>query len=169
MVLQDSSDCIVPPAVGTTVSLGGLDVIFKLTGDQVAGAYAVVEHVLAPGQLGSPPHTHANEDEVSFVLEGEIGVQIGGDVFTAPAGTYVIKPRGIAHAFWNASAEPAKFVEIVSPPGFEQYFIEVADLLASGGPPDMEALAQIAARYGLTMHMEQLPDLMERFHVRLGP
>ena len=168
MVLEDQ-EFLVPSGSGTSVSLGGLEAIFKVSGAQTASAYAVVEHVLLPGQLGSPPHTHANEDEVSIVLEGEIGVLIGEDDFTAGAGAYVIKPRGIPHAFWNATSVPARFVEIVSPPGFEQYFVELADLLSAGGPPDMGALAQIAGRYGLTMHLERIPELMERFNVHLGP
>jgi quercetin dioxygenase-like cupin family protein len=168
MVLKDQG-FLVPSGSSTSVSLGGLDAIFKVSGPQTAGAYAVVEHVLLPGQLGAPPHTHANEDEVSIVLEGEIRVLIGEDVFTAGAGAYVIKPRGLPHAFWNATSVPARFVEIVSPPGFEQYFVEVANLLSAAGPPDMSELAQIAGRYGLTMHLERIPELMERFNVRLGP
>lgn len=79
-----------------------------------------------------------------------------------------MKPRGVPHAFWNNSAHPARFVEIISPPGFEQYFSEMAELLAAGGPPDFEEVARIAGRYGLTMHLEQLPDLMQRFNVSLG-
>ncbi|HEV2073744.1 MAG TPA: cupin domain-containing protein [Thermomicrobiales bacterium] len=168
MVLENQG-LFVPPESGRSVSLGGLEAIFKVPGAQTAGAYAVVEHVLLPGQLGSPPHTHANEDEVSILLEGEIRVLIGEDVFTAGAGAYVVKPRGLPHAFWNATSVPARFVEIVSPPGFEQYFVEVADLLSAAGPPDMGGLARIAGRYGLTMHLERLPELMERFNVRLGP
>jgi hypothetical protein len=128
----------------------------------------VVEHVLQPGMIGSPPHTHANEDEVSVVLEGGLGMQIGEDVFTAPAGTYIVKPRGIPHTFWNSSAHPARFVEIISPPGFEQYFSEVAELLSADGPPDFEGLTRIASQYGLTMHMERVPELMERFGVSFG-
>lgn len=84
---DDRQDLIVPPGEGGSVSLGGLDAIYKLAPDKTAGAYAIVEHVLQPGALGSPPHTHANEDEVSLILEGEIGVQIGEQVFTATAGT----------------------------------------------------------------------------------
>lgn len=154
---------------GPSVSNGGLEAIFKLSGDETSGAYAVVEHVVLPGQLGSPIHTHTHEDEVSIILEGEIGVLIGDDVFTASAGPYVVKPRGIPHAFWNGTTAPARFVEIISPPGFERYFAELAELLSAEGPPDMEGVVRLADRYGLIMHMERLPELMERFDVRLGP
>ena len=28
-------------------------------------------------------------------------LQVGGEFIEAPAGSYVIKPRGVAHGFWN--------------------------------------------------------------------
>ena len=166
---SDSPNFVVNPGAGDSVSFGGLDAIYKLDQDHTSGAYAVVEHVLQPGKLGSPLHTHAHEDEVSLILEGEVGVQIGEEVLTTPIGAYVTKPRGIPHAFWNSSDHPARFVEIISPPGFEQYFTEATALLSTEGPPDFEALTRLAAKYGLTMHMERLPELMQRFGVSLGP
>ncbi|MDQ5811503.1 MAG: cupin domain-containing protein, partial [Actinomycetota bacterium] len=36
-----------------------------------------MEHPLEPGALAAPPHTHANADEYSFVIEGEIEVLMG--------------------------------------------------------------------------------------------
>ena len=62
-------------------------------------AFSIVEHPLEPGVLGAPPHTHANEDETSFVIEGEIGVMIGGEEVRARAGSHVLKPRDVPHAF----------------------------------------------------------------------
>lgn len=168
-MVREDHGLVVAAESGASVSIGGLEAIFRLSGDETSGAYAIVEHVLVPGQLGSPPHTHTHEDEVSIILEGEIGVLIGNDVFTASAGSYVVKPRGVPHAFWNDTTAPARFVEIISPPGFECYFAELAELLSEEGPPDMEGVVRIAERYGLIMHMEQLPELMERFKVRLGP
>ena len=94
----------VPPDEGASISLGGLGVIHKLSGQDTGGSFSIVEHPLQPGTLGAAPHTHLNEDECSFVLEGEVGVQIGEQEFTATSGTYILKPRGIPHTFWNAGA-----------------------------------------------------------------
>ena len=83
---------------GTSISLSGLGVIHKLSGQDTAGLLAIVEHPLQPGTLGAAPgaapHVHLNEDEYSFVLEGEVGVQLGKQEFTATSGTYILKPRG---------------------------------------------------------------------------
>ncbi len=121
-----------------------------------------MEHPLEPGVLGAPPHTHSDEDETSFVIEGEIGVLIGEEELRAGAGSYVLKPRGVPHAFWNPGPEPARVLEIISPAGFERYFEELAGVLSAGGPPDLGRISEVAGRYGLTFHMERVPDLLER-------
>ena len=48
-------------------------------------AFSVVEHSLKPG-AATPPHTHAHEDEYSYVLEGKIGARIGDKVVEATPG-----------------------------------------------------------------------------------
>jgi hypothetical protein len=52
----------------------------------------------------------------------------------------VVKPRGIAHAFWNPGTEPVRFLELITPAGFEEYFAELEPILGAAGPPDVPAL-----------------------------
>src|SRR5829696_3482575 len=85
---------VVHPNEGVSISLGGLGVIHKLSGQDAAGSFSIVEHPLQPGTLGAAPHVYLNEDEYSFVLEGEVGVQLAEQEFTATSGTYILKPRG---------------------------------------------------------------------------
>jgi quercetin dioxygenase-like cupin family protein len=146
---------------GNVVWLGGVGVQFKVDGDDTSGAFSVVEHPLKPG-AATPPHTHAHEDEYSYVLEGKIGARIGDKVVEATPGMYVFKPRGVPHAFWNAGPEPARILEIIAPAGFEQYFADMAPLFNGPEPPDPAKVAEIAARYDLTYHMDHMdwiPDL----------
>jgi mannose-6-phosphate isomerase-like protein (cupin superfamily) len=155
---------VVSEGEGRSVYIGGLEAVFKVFGGNTGGAFSVVEHPVEPRVLAAPPHTHANEDEYSFVVEGEIGVWIDGEEFVAGPGTYVLKPRGVPHAFWNPGPGKARFVEIISPPGFERYFDELAELVYKGADdPDFEAsIASLGAKYGLTFHMELVPELLER-------
>lgn len=128
------SQYVMGPDDGRQVTLGALGArfLFDKEGD---GTLALVEHPLPARSLGSPIHTHTNEDEYSYVTEGEFGVQIGDEVFTAGPGTLVIKPRGIPHAFWNATDSPARMLEIISPAGFQKYFEELAEAYPKDGPP----------------------------------
>lgn len=156
---------------GDTVQIGGMDVVGKIASRDTGGAFAVVEHPLAPNTLAGPFHTHANEDEYSHILEGQVGFRIGDEEFVAGPGSYVLKPRGVPHTFWNPGPAPARLIEIISPSGFETYFHELAALLATfpaGAEPDFGAIMALGARYGLTFHMEQLPDLLLRHGLRLG-
>lgn len=165
---------LISPDEGRVVLRGGVGVVGKVSGTETGGSYSVVEHPLEPGVLGAPPHTHADVDvdvdEVSFVIEGKIGVMIGDEEFTAEPGAYVIKPRGLPHTFWNAGTERAKILDIISPAGFETYFEELADVLSStppGEPPDFGRIMEVAGRHGTTFHMERLPEIMERHGVEL--
>jgi quercetin dioxygenase-like cupin family protein len=100
------SDLFIPPGAGRAVELEGFGIVFKIFGSQNGGLFSVVEHPMAPGVLAAPMHTHTYEDEMSFVLEGEIKALIGEELILAPAGSYVFKPRGIPHTFWNPSNRP---------------------------------------------------------------
>jgi mannose-6-phosphate isomerase-like protein (cupin superfamily) len=166
----DGGRLVVDPDEGEVLVRGGFGVVAKVGGAPTGGSFAVVEHPLAPGVLAAPPHTHANEDELSFVIEGRMGALIGEDVIEAAAGAYVFKPRGVPHTFWNPGPTPARVLEIIAPAGFETYFRELGQILAVPGPPDIPRMMGLAARYGLTLHMERLPEVMERFGVALeGP
>jgi len=149
----------VKPDEGRSVSLRGMGVIFKISGAETGGAFAVVEHPMDPGRL-VPPHVHQHEDEYSYVLEGTIGARVGDREVIARQGSYLIKPRGLMHTFWNAGPGPARLLEIISPAGIENYFVELAEA-------DDPAPAELAAKYGVTYSLEWVPDLVSRFNLKL--
>ena len=155
---------LLSPDKGERVSMGGLGVRFMIGGNESGGTFALVEHPIGPRVLAAPLHTHEREDEYTYVLEGEVGVQVGDEVRVARPADLVFKPRGIPHAFWNAGDAPARAREIISPAGFERYFAEIAPLLPPNhvGPPDEQALGAIMAKYGLAMDFGSIPTLVER-------
>lgn len=154
---------VLAPTEGHYVQIGGIGVRHMIEATRTDGSFTLVEHPLAARSLGSPVHTHTREDEYSYVLEGTIGVQIGDEVLEASAGDLVFKPRDIPHAFWNATDEPARLLELIAPAGFERYFDEIAPLFPDDGPPDVEAFAAISERYGLIMQAETIEPLMQRY------
>ena len=77
----------------------------------------------------------------------------------------IFKPREQWHTFWNAGDTPARILEIISPAGFENYFRELGEELASGRP-DPQRLAALWERYELDMDMASVPGLVQRFGVR---
>ena len=133
--MSSDSQYVVGPADRTTLLQGPLGAVLMLGTERTGGRFSVVEHPLAPRALGSPVHTHRNEDEYSVVLEGVVGAEVGGQVIEAGPGVVLVKPRGVPHAFWNPADEPARLLEIISPAGFEQYFADLAEIFAIPGAP----------------------------------
>lgn len=153
---------------GTPIRIGGFGATVRVPSALTSGSVSLVEHTLAAGLLGAPPHRHVREDETSCVLEGELTVQIGGEVAVVRAGEIVVKPRGVMHTFWNAGLEPVRFLEVISPGGFEEYFVELAALIPPDRAPDMGALIALAARYGMEFDLAAMPELLSRHSLRLG-
>ncbi len=151
---------LVGAADGRQVRLQGFGTRYVVSAERTGGAFAIVEHDLGPRALGAPMHSHEREDEISHVTAGRLGVQIGDEVLEAGPGDTVVKPRGIAHAFWNPGDEPVRFLELITPPGFEHYFADLEPILDMQGPPDLAALGALTARYGLTMDMDSMPRLI---------
>ena len=70
-----------------------LGITHKVTAEGLGGALTSIEGRIPPGDM-IPPHTHTREDECAFVLEGELTFDVGGRIVAAPAGSFVLKPRG---------------------------------------------------------------------------
>jgi mannose-6-phosphate isomerase-like protein (cupin superfamily) len=156
------------PGAGEAVWIGGFGTIYKVPSEVTDGAVAIVEHVLGPQQLGAPLHRHSREDEISRVLEGELTVQQGDRQDTAGVGGTIVKPHGVFHAFWNAGTTPVRFLEVIAPGAFAQYFRELAPLLKREGPPDLAAVAALAGRFGVEFDFGSVPKLLAQHGLRLG-
>jgi quercetin dioxygenase-like cupin family protein len=141
--------------------IGSIGVGFRLGGDKTGGQLAIVEHPFPVGAL-VPPHVHTREDEFSIVTEGAIGFRSGSDEVTLEAGGYIVKPRGELHTMWNAGPSPARMIEVITPSGFERFFLELAEIFESG-PPEPDALQSLAGSYGLFFDPTWVPELMQRF------
>lgn len=159
---MDDASLHVEPGGGKLVELGGLGVHFKVRGAQTGGAFAVVEHPVAPAVV-IEPHMHQHEDELSYVLEGTVWARVGEREVELTPGAYLWKPRGVMHSFWNPGPEPARLLETISPAGFEDFFEQLATLLQGPEPPADDTVYGLCDRHGLTFDRSWLPDLEERF------
>jgi quercetin dioxygenase-like cupin family protein len=146
------------------VQIGGFGTTFLATDE----AYALIQHTLGPGLIGAPPHRHNREDEVSYVLEGTLTVWREGKVTVARPGSIVTKPRGEWHTFWNAGDLTVRFLEIISPPQFANYFRELAAVIPDAGPPDPGRVVALAGRYELELDFAALAQLTGQYGLRLG-
>jgi quercetin dioxygenase-like cupin family protein len=156
---------LVRAGAGRVLMDGPLGAVLLAGAGTTGGAASFVVHPVAPRTLGSPIHTHTREDEWTVVLEGRVGVQVGDDVVLAGPGDLVLKPRGIAHAFWNPTDKHARILEVITPGGFETYFEGLGAILAQP-VPDFAALGELAARHGVEMDPMSVPRLMAEHGLR---
>jgi quercetin dioxygenase-like cupin family protein len=150
---------IVGPRDGKLGKLGGIGVRFMVGGTESGGGFALVEHPMEPRALAAPMHRHSGEDEYSFVLEGRVGADLGGEIVYGETGDLIFKPRGQWHTFWNAGDSPARILEIISPAGFEKFFDTMAEL-AGRGELDPARLVALASEYGTEVDIASVPKLM---------
>ena len=135
--------------------LGALSHV-RLSGEQTGGAFSLTENLVRRG-TGSPVHVHDRDDETFFVLDGELRIVAGEEEHAAGPGTVAVLPRRLRHAYVVTSAT-ARFLSLHTPAGFEQFAAEVGQPAQAltlspepAGPPDLAALAQTAARHGITI------------------
>ncbi len=123
---------------------GHPDVVLKAGPSATLWAYSLLEFTVV--RNGPPMHVHHDAEEAFYVLDGEITIRMGTETVQAIAGSFVLIPRETSHTFDNASDHPSRLLTIFSPPGFEQFFPQVAALPEPAGSPEFLAAVQTIRR-----------------------
>lgn len=133
------------PGEGDTVEppVGG-ELAFKVRADQTGGTMTAFVSVVGPGE-GPPLHTHANEDESVYVIEGEMRFIVGDEIQATPTGSFVFIPRGVRHTWQNVGDRPARLLVHFTPSGMERFFERFAAL----DTPDPRAFETIGPDVGM--------------------
>jgi mannose-6-phosphate isomerase-like protein (cupin superfamily) len=75
----------------------------------------VIELCFGPDFEGVEPHTHTDQTDTFYVLEGEAEFTVGSEVFRGGPGTYVAAPIGVVHGFRNPGPGDLKMLNIHAP------------------------------------------------------
>jgi quercetin dioxygenase-like cupin family protein len=75
---------------------------------------AITEYTTKKGEE-PPDHTHATEDEVFYVLQGEITFRCGGETFDVGTGGMVYLPQGIEHGYTIRSEGAVRLLIVTFP------------------------------------------------------
>ena len=113
----------------------GIDHTVKAGEVQLGRGAAVVEYTTRHGEE-PPDHTHLTEDELFYVLSGDLTFHCGGETFDVEAGGFMYLPQGIEHGYMIRSAGPVRllvmtFPNQTLPGGWGGY---VADVEGQGDP-----------------------------------
>lgn len=134
-----------------TIALGDVSVRFLVEGDESNGTAAAFEVLIKAGGKMPAAHYHDAYEETIYGVDGVSTWTVAGErVGIAPGDALCIR-RGVVHHFDNLGDVDAKALCVVSPGILgPQYFREVADVLAAGGPSDLAAIGAVMRRHGLT-------------------
>ena len=139
-----------------------------VTSGQTAGRYSIVEQLM-PGRSGPPPHTHDRNDEVFYILEGEVALQLGDATAAAHAGQLVRVPQGTAHGF-VVTSEQARFLNFFVPAAMDEMVVALsvpatASTVPPAGAERPPGAEQVQAflnhlQESATLSWSQQPDLL---------
>ncbi len=134
--------------VASEIRVGQLRIDYIVDGSQTA-SLGMFELTVPPGSNVPPPHSHSNNEECVYVLEGTLRYSVGPETRDLEPGQTMSTPKGVVHAFSNPFAETARALIVLAPDIGAQYFRDVAHVINADGPPDKAALLSIMSRYGL--------------------
>jgi quercetin dioxygenase-like cupin family protein len=123
------------PVNEITLNIAGSQVFHKVKSKDTDNVFSVVE-IVTPQGKGVTHHVHEREDELVYLLEGEIEVTLGNQKMKAVPGVMALLPRGIPHSFTSVGNKPSRLLDTILPGQFDNYFVELAALFAAGDPSE---------------------------------
>ena len=148
--------------------------VFHRTAEETDGESVLVETIVRPHGFVAAAHVHPHQTERFEVLEGLLGLRIGGkELVAGPGDIAVVAPR-TPHRFWNAGEEEARFLCEVRPAlQFESLIETMFTLAAEGktnrkGMPSPLRLAVIAKAHFDTVRLPFPPAVLQRVALAVG-
>jgi mannose-6-phosphate isomerase-like protein (cupin superfamily) len=141
------------------------------------GTFLLMEATLAPG-TEPPPHVHSREDELFYVLEGELDAHVGDKAFKVETGECVFLPKCKPHAFVIRSPR-LRVLALFTPAGLEEAFRRMSSPAQSLDLPtgtvtystgDLNQTAQRLREYGVrVLAPDEVADQMPLYPKSLPP
>ena len=139
---------VIRRAEGTPLQVLGDQVTLKVTSDHSPHGLAIVTVDVAPDGSGTPCVTHAKEEEVYFVLEGELLMHTPDERHVLEAGDMVHLPQLMPHGCCNPTSRPTRFLAWTVGRPMDRFFVDVAPSVHEL-PRDVDALRAAMQRHGV--------------------
>ena len=164
-----------PPAEPLQLGGKGINMRTLVRSSQTNMQYSCVEFIVAPKQMGPPPHFHKDLDEIMYVLEGTVSVLVDETLYPVEAGGWHLRPRGIVHTFWNASDKPTRYIDMYFNQNFEDFLEElnnklIPDMaknnLTPADPGIAKRWADLDRRFGITTFFDQRQAIIDKYGLK---
>ena len=139
------------PQEQPVVKVGQLEIRYLIDGTVAGTGIGVFELTVPAGARVPPAHSHRDNEEVVYVLEGRLRFSVDGEMRDLGPGERMYTPRGSVHAFSNPHDSTAKALIILTPDIGAQYFRDVAEIANNPAGPNPARMAEVMTRYGLVL------------------
>jgi quercetin dioxygenase-like cupin family protein len=109
-----------PPNEGRMYDLGTMHAVFKADEKETQERYCISEWWLEPHTEGPGAHTHANNHDIFYVLEGTASILVSEEWINASKGAFILIPENIIHDFANRTNSKTGLLNFFIPGGFER-------------------------------------------------
>jgi mannose-6-phosphate isomerase-like protein (cupin superfamily) len=127
---------VLRPGQGRAYPMGRISAVFKADGAETKSRFSVSEWWLEPHTQGPGAHSHDEDDDIFYVIEGTMSIRLGERWIDAPRGSFVLTPAGMMHDFENRSSSRAGLLNFSMPGGFEENMPSIAQWFAEHPPKD---------------------------------
>lgn len=145
------------PREQPTLKVGQIEIRYLIDGTLTGGGVGLFEMTVPPGARVPPPHSHRDNEEVVYVLEGVLRYRVDDETRDLEPGQRMRTPRGSVHGFSNPHDKPARALIILTPDIGARYFREVADIANAPGGPNPGKMVEVMTRYGLVLEPPKPP------------
>ncbi|HXZ53416.1 MAG TPA: cupin domain-containing protein [Burkholderiales bacterium] len=139
------------------VNVGQLEIRYLVDGSQ-EGGLGLFEMKVPAGAHVPPAHSHTNNEECVYVLEGVLTYTVDSETRDLRPGEWMSTPRGSVHHFCNSASKTARVLVMLTPDIGLQYFRDVGTVVNAGGAPDRAKLLAVMERYGLVPAAPRSPS-----------
>ena len=130
------------------LNIVGEETLVKVSAEDSDGMLAFF-HLVAPPMSGPPRHVHTREDELFYILEGELVFELDGERHTVREGDTVYLRRGVVHTYQNFTTSDARLLIATTPGTFCDLFVELSAATPPGSLPAFDLIDAIATKYGI--------------------
>jgi quercetin dioxygenase-like cupin family protein len=139
------------PQEQPVVKIGQLEIRYLMDGTVTGAGTGMFELTVPPGARVPPAHSHRDNEEIVYVLEGTLRYSVDDEARDLKPGERMYTARGSVHAFSNPHDRPARALVILTPDIGAQYFHDIAEIANAPGGPSPAKLVEVMTRYGLVL------------------
>jgi quercetin dioxygenase-like cupin family protein len=139
------------PQEQPVMKIGQLEIRYLIDGTVTGAGSGMFELTVPPGARVPPAHSHRDNEEIVYVLDGVLRYSVDDETRDLTPGQRMYTPRGSVHEFSNPHESPARALIILTPDIGARYFRDIASVATAPGGLDPAKMAEIMTRYGLVL------------------